>query len=130
LLDVTPPAFFDARGRARSMLFNSYIFLFAFLPLTLAAFYGLSAVRGPRAAKAWLIAASLVYYGWWNPFFVLPLLSSMMFNFAVGRLMARQDGWPRRRALLIFGVTVNLLLLGYYKYANFFVENVTLLFGA
>ena len=112
------------------MLFNSYIFLFAFLPLTLAVFYGLSAAGGAKAAKLWLILASLVYYGWWNPNYVFLILCSMLFNFAVGRLMWRRPGSARRRqALLVFGLAVNLLLLGYYKYANFFVANVNHFFG-
>jgi alginate O-acetyltransferase complex protein AlgI len=119
------------RGCIRRMLFNSYVFLLVFLPLTLAVFYGLSGLSGARAAKAWLIVASLVYYGWWNPFFVLLLLLSMLFNFSLGRWMAQREGSrPPLRALLIFGLTVNLLLLGYYKYANFFVENVDQLLGA
>ncbi|MGA2748512.1 MAG: MBOAT family protein [Verrucomicrobiota bacterium] len=75
--------------------------------------------------------ASLVYYGWWNPFFVLLIVLSMLFNFAVGRLMGQWESSRRRlRALLIFGIAVNLLLLGYYKYANFFVENIDRFFGA
>lgn len=112
------------------MLFNSYIFLFAFLPLTLAAFYGLSAVGGAKAAKLWLILASLVYYGWWNPNYVFLILCSMLFNFALGRLMWQGVGSPRRRkGLMLFGVAVNLLLLGYYKYANFFVANINHVFG-
>ena len=49
------------------MLFNSYIFLFAFLPVALAGYYAAARLQGPRACKVWLCVSSFAFYGWWNP---------------------------------------------------------------
>jgi D-alanyl-lipoteichoic acid acyltransferase DltB (MBOAT superfamily) len=106
------------------MLFNSYVFLFAFLPVTLGGFCFLSRALGPKAAKLWLTIASLVFYGWWNPIYVVLIMVSMLGNFWLGWSMGaalRQGRSPART--LFFGVGANLLLLGYYKYSNFFVAN-------
>jgi len=112
------------------MLFNSYVFVLLFLPLSLAGYYLLSAGAGARTAKGWLILASVVYYGWWNPANLLLVLALMLFNFYYGKLLwASRDRPQRGRALLIAGVTANLLVLGYYKYANFFVESLSFCLG-
>ncbi len=112
------------------MLFSSYIFLFAFLPITLGGFCLLAHFLGPKPAKIWLTLASLFFYGWWNPVYVVLIMASMLCNFWLGRqisLRARTKG--PGGALLFWSVTANLLLLAYYKYANFFVTNVDVLFG-
>jgi D-alanyl-lipoteichoic acid acyltransferase DltB (MBOAT superfamily) len=114
------------------MLFNSYVFIFAFLPLTLAVFYLLGAyARRADVAIIWLVLASLLFYGWWNPRYLVLIIASMMFNYWVGMSLSRSldSGAGHRRILLAFGVGANLLLLGYYKYANFFVQNVDAAFG-
>ena len=112
------------------MLFSSYIFLFVFLPVTLSGFCLLARFMGPKPAKLWLTMSSLVFYGWWNPVYVLLIVASMLFNFWFGRQIGRAVGAGRSGGLLLFwGVTANLLLLGYYKYANFFVGNVNVLCG-
>ena len=104
------------------MLFNSYAFIFVFLPLTLAGFFLIGRFSTAYAA-AWLAAASLVFYGYWNVVYVPLLLASIVFNHGVGvRLAARPS-----RALLTAGVSANLLLLGYFKYADFFVGNLNTL---
>jgi len=111
------------------MLFNSYEFLFYYLPLTLFGFFVIGS-RRPRAAALWLFCASLVFYGWWNPRYVGLLLVSIGFNFLVGRALAlRATLALPRRGLLAAGIAVDLLLLGYYKYANFFVQNLDRLTG-
>jgi D-alanyl-lipoteichoic acid acyltransferase DltB (MBOAT superfamily) len=112
------------------MLFSSYIFLFAFLPVALAGFCLLSHCLGPKPAKLWLTFTSLVFYGWWNPIYVLLIVASMLFNFWLGRRMGlavRAGGSAGH--WLFWGVTANLLLLGYFKYANFFVSNLDAVFG-
>ena len=107
------------------MLFSSYSFLFCFLPAALAGFALLSRFRGPKAAKLWLVLASLAFYGWWNPVYVGLILASMMFNFWLGRDLGRRRRSGRgTMAALAFGVGMNLALLGYFKYANFFVNSV------
>ena len=108
------------------MLFNSYSFIFAFLPVVLAGVFLLGGAGRQRAALTWLMLASLFFYGAWKPVYLLLLLFSMGFNFAIGQLAGGRGGLgPRRRkAMLGAGVAVNLGLLGYFKYANFFVDQL------
>ncbi|MCB2101392.1 MAG: MBOAT family protein [Rhodobacterales bacterium] len=113
------------------MLFNSYEFIFAFLPLSVLGFFLLERMGRRREAIAWLVVASLFFYGWWNPPYLALLVASIVFNFLVGSRLARRSVAPRRvdKALLLFGVAVNLAAIGYFKYANFFVGNVNALAG-
>jgi alginate O-acetyltransferase complex protein AlgI len=112
------------------MLFSSYIFLFVFLPVTLVGFCLLARFLGPKPAKLWLTLSSLFFYGWWNPIYVLLIVASMFFNFWLGRQIGRAVGSGRSGGMLLFwGVAANLLLLGYYKYANFFVTNINVVCG-
>jgi D-alanyl-lipoteichoic acid acyltransferase DltB (MBOAT superfamily) len=114
------------------MLFNSYVFIFLFLPLTMAGFFLLARVR-PRLAAAWLTAASLFFYGWWNPLYVWLLAASIVFNYAFGALIGRAvaDGAHRRaKTALIVALTANLGVLAYYKYANFFLTSINHVTGA
>ena len=107
------------------MLFNSYPFLFVYLPIAFAGFF-LCAKVGIRTAAGWLGLMSVAFYGYWNPAHVPLLLASVVFNYAVGTALAKGAGGPRRaKALLIVGVTVDLAVLCYYKYAGFFVANRT-----
>ena len=108
------------------MLFNSFGFIFLFLPLTLAGFYWSARKFGNEIAMLWLVLASLFFYAWWNPVYIVLLLASMVFNFYVGRRLGQQP----KKWLLTTGIAANLGLLGYYKYANFFVDNVNLLADA
>ena len=104
------------------MLFNSYAFIFVFLPLVLAGFFLIGRLSTTFAA-AWLAAASLVFYGYWNVVYIPLLIASIVFNYALGvRLTAN-----RSKALLTAGMTANLLLLAYFKYAGFFVVNLNTL---
>ena len=77
------------------MLFNSYPFLFLFLPATLAGFFSIARYSRPLAGL-WLFAASLFFYGWWNPAYVGLLLASILFNYAVGQALVRSVQCPRR----------------------------------
>ncbi len=98
------------------MLFNSYLFLFLFLPIALGGYYLLGAVR-LRWAALWLCLTSFVFYGWWNPRFVVLLAASILFNYVVSLYILRQAGQKRRQGWTVaFGVASNLLLLIYYKY--------------
>ena len=107
------------------MLFNSYEFIFLFLPVTLLIYVILVHNRKKEAAMTWLVVASLFFYGWWNPVYLLLIIGSMLFNYYTGvQLSYRQN-----RLLLGVAIAVNLGLLGYFKYANFFVENINDLAG-
>lgn len=104
------------------MLFNSQVFLFAFLPIALAGFY-ISARLSPQLARVWLVSASLFFYAWWNPPYLLLLLGSALVNFVIGRLLQGGAESLRspllRKAALAGGLSFNLLLLGYFKYFAF-----------
>ena len=111
------------------MLFNSYAFLFGFLPVVLLLYF-LVGRRSTLAAVGFLAAASLFFYGWWNPRYLLLLCGSVGFNYLVGRRLARS---PTRasgdQAMLWLGIAGNLLLLGTFKYAGFFAANANALAG-
>jgi D-alanyl-lipoteichoic acid acyltransferase DltB (MBOAT superfamily) len=110
------------------MLFNSYIFIFLFLPITLIGYFQI-AKTSHRAASAWLTMASFLFYGWWSPRYLALMLASILFNYAAGIALVRSQGTSRGRALLFIALAVNLGLLGYYKYTNFFLESANALFG-
>ncbi len=111
------------------MLFNSYVFIFLFLPATLAGFFvlGRSGRRGP--ALAWLFAASLVFYAWWNPADLPFLLVSIALNYGTARALRRLPHGRGRRAVYLAGVAGNLIVLGYCKYAGFIAGNLNALLG-
>jgi alginate O-acetyltransferase complex protein AlgI len=112
------------------MLFNSYSFIFIFLPIVLAGFFLIGSRGHHRIAIAWLVGASLFFYGWWNPAYLGLILGSILFNYAIGVALGGQQQLGTGRWLLAFGVAGNLGLLGYFKYANFFVDNIDLFTGA
>jgi len=109
------------------MLFNSYEFLFLFLPITLGGFLVLARAGKVRWAAGWLALASVFFYGYWAPRYVLLLAASIAFNFAAGRAilfanLERADA--RSKRILQVALVTNLLVLGYFKYANFFVQSI------
>jgi alginate O-acetyltransferase complex protein AlgI len=106
------------------MLFNSLPFIFVFLPLTLLAFYSLARLD-TRMAAGFLAIVSLCFYGWWDSRYVLLLTASIVGNFLFAEAIARNRALPRiAHGLLVAAIAADLALLGYYKYANFFVANL------
>lgn len=115
------------------MLFNSYIFIFIFLPVVLCGFYLIIRKANHRLAIAWLVFTSLFFYGWWNPKYVLLILASVLFNYFTGRIIERRRRKNRpgpNKLILSLGIAGNLLALGYFKYANFFADNLNLFTGS
>ena len=110
------------------MLFNSPAFLLIFLPLTLAGFY-LAAQRGRQLAALWLVVASVAFYAVWNPSFVILLLGSVAFNYSVGVALGRLRKDRRRQLLLIAAIGIDLGLLAFFKYVDFFIGTVNDLSG-
>jgi len=97
------------------VLFNSDTFLFVFLPVTLAGFVALGA-RRPAAAALWLVAASLVFYGWWNWRDLWVVIASAAFNFVVAVAIARSPRGSRRRKVIVgTGVAANVAFLFAFK---------------
>ena len=108
------------------MLFTTPTFILLFLPLALLGFYLLGRLS-PMAAAGWLLAASLLFYSHWHPADTWLLLGSIAVNFLLGRQIAL--GRPGGRSWLMAGLVFNLGLLGYYKYAAFAVQNLSLVLG-
>ncbi len=109
------------------MLFNSYCYIFLFLPAVLFLYFLLSKRRLTIGSKLWLFLASLLFYGWWNPVYLPLIAGSIAFNYTVGRLISRQRDQGRfsyGKYLLVAGILGNLVLLGYFKYADFFISNI------
>lgn len=100
------------------MLFNSYIFIFIFLPIALLGFHFIGKKFHHRVSVSWLVLVSLFFYGWWNFVYLGLIIISIAFNYVVGLSLRRKAS----KFLLVFGVVANLGLIGYFKYAGFFVE--------
>jgi len=114
------------------MLFNSYEFIFLFLPITFFIYFYLNKKRLTEISKGFLVFASLFYYSWWNIAYLPLILVSMLFNYALGSQLSRYEQKKRccpKKRLLIFGIIVNLSLLGYFKYSDFFIENFNIVFS-
>jgi alginate O-acetyltransferase complex protein AlgI len=105
------------------VIFNSYQFLFAFLPITLTGTFVLARL-GAGAAQVWLIAASVFFYAAWNLAYLPLMLGSILFNYIIAAWMADQESDRVRTRLLGCAVVVDLGLLGYYKYTGFFLDTV------
>lgn len=100
------------------MLFNSYVFLFVFLPVLLTVYYGV--LRTIKARNAWLTIMSYVFYGWWNPLFCLLMMASTASDYLIGKHLYRAETESRRKLLMTLTIIVNLSVLGFFKYYNFF----------
>ena len=103
------------------MLFNSSVFLLLYLPVVLLGFFILATLKRPRLVGLWLTAASLFFYGWWNPLYVPLLMASMVFNYLLGGYLVHRPNVM----LLAFGIATNVLLLGYFKYTGFLVQVIS-----
>lgn len=115
------------------MLFNSAEFIFLFLPITLIGYFWLSQSKyanRPKSKLIWLVAASLFFYSWWNPWNLPIILVSLAFNYFWGEFLAGHQGTQGTRKILLgLGVFANLALLGYFKYIDFIFENLNLALG-
>lgn len=108
------------------MFFNSYVFIFLFLPITWLVYFALNRFKLVELAKSWLLGASLFFYSYWNVNYLPLILGSILFNFAVTSQILNEKSEGRKKALFYFGLLFNIGLLCYYKYTNFFLDN----FGA
>jgi len=115
------------------MLFNSYEFIFFFLPITLGIYFLLNKKRLTVASNAWLLFASLVFYSWWNVKYLPLILLSILFNYTVGCLLAEHDSLKKqivsKKGIFIFGLVGNIVFLSYFKYMDFFIGNMNALFA-
>lgn len=104
------------------MLFNSYEFIYGFVPVTLVIFFSLGASSRTWALR-WLILASLFFYAWWRPLNVLLIAPSILINFILARTLQRLGANEKQRhastAILVLGILFNVAFLGYFKYIDF-----------
>lgn len=119
------------------MLFNSFEFIFVFLPFTFVMYFFLNKQKFVIASKAWLVVASLIFYSYWNIKNLPLILLSIIFNFSIGSILSSfaDNNKPIKKNLihpktiLIFAISTNLLLLIYFKYTNFLIQNVNFITG-
>ncbi len=105
------------------MVFNSFPFIFIFLPLTLAGFFLLGRKGRPWAASG-LTLASLVFYGWWDYRYLPLLLLSVSLNYWAGHRILQTAHAVTRKRWLILALSINLLLLAFFKYVDFFLQSI------
>ena len=108
------------------MLFSSYEFLFCFLPITIIGYYLILNAKKVNMARGWLVIASLFFYGWFNIKYLPIIIVSILINFAIGKGIKKEDKY--KKIYFIIGATFNVGLLCYFKYYDFFVENINVLF--
>ena len=116
------------------MLFNSYEFIFAFLPISFFVYFYLNSKRLTTAAKAWLVFTSLFFYSWWNIMYLPLILMSILFNYTITNTMIEYDKSRRKylskKSLLHVGLLFNIGLLVYFKYMDFFISNTNTISGS
>ena len=114
------------------MLFNSYIFIFLFLPLALAGYYLLNYLKRYKIAGIFLISMSLWFYGYFNKTYLFIICGSIIANYLLSVLMNRGGVWSKKRvrkSLLVLGIFANIAVIFYFKYFNFFIENINDIFS-
>ena len=112
------------------MLFNSYVFMLAFLPLTLLCYFLLGRLPEKiQLNKVFLVLASFLFYGYNNPSYVPIIAGSILINYALSQLMLTQQKKALRLPLMLLGLFLNLGVLFYFKYHDFFFENLNGAFG-
>lgn len=110
------------------MLFNSFEFIFVFLPIVLLAYFGLNRLNLHQWAKGVLVLASLYFYAFFNTSYLPIIVSSILVNYGVAVGMRKWDG-VTKKVLFGIGLLFNLGMLGYFKYTDFMIENVNALFN-
>lgn len=116
------------------MLFNSYEFIFLFLPISFFVYFYLNKKRLTVVSKSWLIFASLFFYSWWNLIYLPLILISILVNYTISNSMIEYDKSTKnlysKGTLLKIGLAFNIGLLSYFKYMNFFISNINIVFDS
>lgn len=111
------------------MLFNSFIFIFLFLPIVFSGYFLLNHFKKYQLSIYWLALGSLFFYGYFEPKYLILITISISINYIIGSLMNRSEERGKKRILLTIGILFNVSLLGYYKYADFFISNTNTVLG-
>lgn len=112
------------------MLFNSYIFIFIFLPAVLLGWYGLNKLQKYELAKVFLTGMSLWFYGYFNTYYLFIIIASILINYLISYLLTFCKTRRANQFGLFAGVAANLAILFYFKYYDFFIENINYVFRA
>ncbi len=111
------------------MLFNSFIFIFAFLPVTLVVYFCLNRWGKFTLGKIWLVILSVVFYGYFNVAYLPLIVLSILINYGLSQCMLTSERKWLCTLCFWVGLLANLGVLGYYKYFDFFASNVNAAFG-
>ncbi len=114
------------------MIFSSYGFFFIFLPTVFITYFTLNRFKFYSAAKWWLVLSSLFFYAYASISFFPFFVGSVLINYGIGLLLSKYHGFKiskTRKLILIIGIIENIVLLGYYKYMDFFITNINWLTG-
>ena len=111
------------------MLFNSYIFILLFLPISILGYYLFNKFEKKRMADVFLIVMSLWFYGYYNPSYLLVICTSIVVNYGISRILSGRNDSIVYRFLLTLGVLGNIIVIFYFKYYDFFIRNVNKAFG-
>lgn len=106
------------------MPFNSYEFIFIFLPVTVIVYFWLNQKGWAGAGKLWLAASSLCFYGTFSVYYLPLIIGSILVNYLLAQTLSREKSSGKSRLLLSLGLAFNIGLLGYFKYANFLLNNL------
>lgn len=117
------------------MVFSSSTFLLLFMPITVVVYYlvGGLITKNIKVKNLILLAASLLFYAWGEPVYILLMLISIVFNYVIGLDIdaAKQDDrTAEAKAKFVIAIVFNIAVLGFFKYFGFFVQNINSLFGA
>lgn len=105
------------------LLFNSYEFIFIFLPITFFIYFYLNKKRLGDVAKGFLVCSNLFFYAWWNVYYLPILIISVVFNYFIGRLLLNENLKICKKRVLIIGIVCNVAFLAYFKYSDFLIQN-------
>lgn len=111
------------------MLFNSYVFILLFLPICILGYFGLNHFGKYNFAQVFLLGMSLWFYGYYNPSYLWILIFSVLINYGVYLLIGKAKQQRTKKMFMILGVSVNVGLLLYFKYMDFFIGNINGIFG-
>lgn len=110
------------------MLFNSYIFILLFLPITLIGYFSINYLGKYQLSLLFLSGMSLWFYAYFNPKYIIIIGTSIILNYCISRMLMQQKKATLKKWLLILGITGNLAGIFYFKYFDFFISNINAIF--
>lgn len=114
------------------MTFNSYIFILCFLPITVTGYHVINSSGRYTLGLVHLLIASLIFYGYFNPAYLLVIGSSIFINYGIYKFLDHSSkmNWSDavKKTVMVVGILLNISLLGYFKYTDFFIDNINHIF--